>query len=261
MKPLKTVLVVSCISALVMLACGISFDLGTTPSPSAPQQPSSQDQISTMVAQTVQAFRQAEPSATPTSTATPTNVPAPPTLSVSVATNCYAGPRTNYGFVITIRPGTIVTVVGKDIADNYWIIAVPNYPGTVCWLSGQYASVSGETGNLSSPATPALSNYNLSEPRNLHVSCTSESLSGTPEPWWHNGSEWSVDFRWTNTDPDQTGVRVYRNGRLRATLGGHASSYNETFFHEGRHGVTYGVQAFSSTEVSSIVTLDVNHCR
>jgi hypothetical protein len=220
-----------------------------------------------MVAQTLQAYTQAAlsftpaSSPTPSSTATPTNTSEPPTLSVSSATNCYAGPRTNYGFVITIRPGTIVTVAGKDTADNYWIIDVPGYPGTVCWLSGQYAAVSGDTASLPAPATPLASMYTLSEPRNLRLSCWSESDSGTPEPWWHHESETTVNFRWTNTDPDQTAVRVYRNGWRIATLGAHASSYTDTLFHDWRHGVTYGVQAANGSQVSSIVSIDLRRCR
>jgi hypothetical protein len=222
-----------------------------------------------MVAQTLQAFTQQALSASPTKTplpaasATPSNMPMSPTLSVSAATNCYAGPSSNYGFVITIRPGTIATVLGKDTADNYWIIDTPGYPGTVCWLSGQYAQVSGDTGNLPAPATPLASIYTLSEPRNLRISCSSETISDPDDDWWHDASEWTVDFRWTNTEPDQTGVRVYRNGRLIATLGSHASSYTDIFFQHGRHhfAVTYGVQAFKSGAVSSIVTTEVRHCK
>jgi hypothetical protein len=265
--PFRRYLSLICMLTLAILACSVTVDLGTSAVSTPARHLSAQDNVSTMVAQTLQAYTQAALSATPantpvpSSTPTPTNTAIPPTLSVSVATNCYAGPRTNYGFVITVRPGTIVTVVGKDTADNYWIIDVPGYPGTICWLSGQYASVSGDTASLLAPATPEVSNYTLSEPRNLRVSCWSESDSGTPDPWWHHESETTVNFRWTNTDPDQSGVRVYRNGWRVATLGAHASSYTDTLFHDWRHGVTYGVQAFDGTQVSSIVTIDLRRCR
>jgi hypothetical protein len=221
-----------------------------------------------MVAQTLQAFTQealsAAPAYTPTlpATPTPTNTELPPTLSVSVATNCYAGPSTHYGFVITIYPGISVAVIGKDIADNYWIIDVPNYPGTICWLSGQYASVDGDTNNLSAPATPAISIYTLNEPTSLRVtSCTSQPFGGTPGPWWHNASQWTVVIRWRNMDDEQTAVKVYRNGYRIDTLGGHATTFSDTFWHHNWHDdVTYGVQAANSYSVSSIVTVEVDHC-
>ncbi len=270
MTPTRKLLILFCILALVMMACSVTFDLGPqSSSGTATPTLSGMDQVSTMVAQTLQALTQEALTAAPTSTplpsatATSTNTPLPPTLSVSVATNCYAGPSTNYGFVITIYPGVTVTVEGKDTADNYWIIDVPNYPGTVCWLSGQYARVSGDTNSVPAPATPVVSNYTLSEPRGLRVSCTSQALSPTPDPddWhWDNASQWTVVFRWTNTDPDQTGVRVYRNGHQIATLHAHASSITDTFIHYGHWDVTYGVQALNGSQVSSIVTIEVDHC-
>ena len=238
----KKLLVLFCILALAMLACGVTVDLGTSSPASTPTPTSSgPDQVSTMVAQTLGAFTQeallATPAdtSTPTPTATITNTPLPPTLSVGVATNCYAGPSTSYGFVITIYPGTSVTVVGKDIADNYWVIDVPGYPGTVCWLSGQYASVSGDTVDLSAPATTVIL-YALSSPDDLRISCSRPaSPPGFPHTWpgtpwphhsgngWQGGHDWqggggSVVFRWRNTDPDQTGIWVYRDGYRVATL-------------------------------------------
>jgi hypothetical protein len=266
MRRNKAVLILTCVLVLAILACGVSVDLGTAPSPVPTQPLSSQNQLGTIVAQTLQALTQQAASATPTHTATPTNTatstntPVPPTLSVSASTDCYAGPGTRYGRVITIYPGNTVTVVGKDTADNYWIINVPNYPGTVCWLSGQYASVGGATNDLPVPATPIVSNYTLDEPRALRFSCSSEPLSGTPEPWWHNPSEWTVVLHWVNTDPDQIAVRLYRNNRHIATLGAHANSYTDVFLHNRHWDVTYGVQAVNSAEVSSIVTIEVDHC-
>ncbi len=283
MTPSKKFLVLFCILALGIVACGASIDLGNWPGVSSPAPKlSAQDNVSTMVAQTLQALTEdaltaaALKASEATPTATPTNTPATmavlPTLSVSMPTNCYAGPSTKYGFVITIYPGDTVTVVGKDVPDNYWIINAPGYPGTVCWLSGQYASVTGDTADLPSPVRPVGSTYTLDEPRNLRVSCSSDSndepvgssppFSGEFVSWWHDGEEWTVEFRWTNTDPDQTGLRIFRNGWQLATLGGHVSSYTDTFFNHHHHeDVTYGVQAFNyKNEVSSIVTIDVRHC-
>ena len=260
---------------LVTLACGFTVDLGTSSSSTPTATPSGSDQVSTMVAQTLDALTQeallATPAdtSTPSITPTPTNTPLPPTLSVSVATNCYAGPSIHYGFVITIYPGTTVTVVGKDPTDNYWVIDVPGYPGTNCWLSGQYASVNGDTTDLSVPATTVIVAY-LSEPTNLRVSCIRHNWpTPTPGGSWHWGNGWgggagTAVLHWRNTDPDQTNVRVYRNGYRIATLGRGATSYTDNFSGWGRNwgwDVTYGVQAINSYEVSGIVTVDTGNCR
>jgi hypothetical protein len=277
MMNVKKLLALFCVLALATLACGFTVDLGTSSSNSPTPTPSGPDQVSTMVAQTLQALTQeailATPAntSTPTATATPANTPLPPTLSVSVTTNCYAGPSTGYGFVITIYPGTTVTVVGKDPGDNYWIIDVPGYPGTLCWLSGQYAAVNGDTTDLSIPATTVVVAYTLSEPTNLRVSCTRHNWpTPTGTPTWHSGHGWqggdaTVVLHWRNTDSNQTGVRVYKDGYRVTTLGGGATSFTDSFSGWGwgwnwGGGTTYGVQAVNSYEVSGIVTIDTGNC-
>ncbi len=154
----------------------------------------------------------------------------------------------------TLRPGIVALVVGMDLADSTWIIAVPGYPGTVCWLSSQYALVTGDTSTLPSPATPIASNYTLSEPKNLSISCSSV-------PYSDDASTWYVALHWTNTDPNQTGVRIYRLGRVITTLGGRARSFTNSFIHYDFHsGIRYGVQAVSGSAVSSIVWVHINSC-
>jgi hypothetical protein len=247
--------------ASTALACSLTLDLGTTPVSSPTPQLSGLDHVSTMVMQTLQAFTQQAPTATPTPTVTPTGTPLPtfsaPVLTVSVDTKCYTGPGTTYGLVITVHPGTIAVPVAKETSANYWVIETPNYPGSTCWLSGEYATVTGGTDNLPEVFAPAESAYTLSEPKSLNISCTSQAISSTDE----DASLWTVEFRWKNTDPDQTGVRVYRNGRQIATLGAHATSFFDSFHHfHHRFEVTYGVQVFKGFAVSSIVTIEVRHC-
>ena len=272
----KRILAAFSIFAVTALACGVTFDLGTSPasipSNTPTQQPSYQAQLATIVAATLQELTAEAPTATPTSTPAPTALP--PTLSVSADTNCYAGPSTSYGFVITVHPGTIVVPVGKDTAANYWVIETPNYPGSTCWLSGVYAILTGDISSLPEVPPSSLTTYTLSEPKSLKVSCTSTDISSYDDhnhDWWgwhhgnsgfhDNSSDWTVYFSWRNTEPNAYAVRVYRNGYLLATLGAHGSSYTNTFRHSGHnYDVTFGVQAVKGNEVSSIETIDVRHC-
>jgi len=193
---LNKLLALFCIGALVMVACSVTVDLGASPSSTSTQQNTDVNQVPTMIAQTLQALTQTALFATPANTSTPTATatasgkPMPSTLSVSVATNCYTGPNTNYGTVIIIYPGTTVTVVGKDTADNYWIIDVPGYPATTCWLSGRYASVNGDISDLPAPATPPLPSitYNY----NPGVWCAHSSHRGR---WMHWSHHWGGGSR------------------------------------------------------------------
>ena len=173
-------------------------------------------------------------------------------------------------------------MVGKDTGDNYWIIDVPGYPGTLCWLSGQYATVSGDTIDLPAPATTTIL-YGLSEPTDLRVSCNRQWQNVAPSRLGHRmarlghpmarlghpmegmveevgGGEWRVTLHWQNTDDTQTGVLVYRNGDEIASLGGGANSYTDKGG-QWDGDITYGVQAVNSSEVSSIATVDTGNCR
>src|SRR5512135_2964769 len=196
------------------------------------------------------------PTDTPTDTPIPTATPAQPMLSVSAATNCRTGPSINYSVVYILRPGITVLVVGKDLPDNYWIIAVPGYPGTVCWLWGQYAMLTGDLGSLPPPATPQPSYYTLGEPKNVSATCSSEPYDSDDE-----ASTWTVTLHWTNTEPMQTGVRIYRYGRQIATLRGFPRTFTNRFIHYDFHpGVRYGIQAYNASGYSSIVWISFHNC-
>ena len=97
-------------------------------------------------------------SPTPSPTARPTNTPspAPARLSVSVDTNCRKGPGEPFERVGVLFAGQKAEVLGQSTVGNYWVVRLPN--GKVCWIWGQYATV---TGNrpfppMTPPPTPGL---------------------------------------------------------------------------------------------------------
>ena len=187
-------------------------------------------------------------------------------LSVSAITSCRAGPSSNYTAVYALFPGMTAMVVGMDIADGYWIISVPDSPGTVCWVSGAYALVSGDISHLPSPATPVPPIlYTLSEPKNLSAGCSAVPYADDGDDEDNDpddASTWTVILRWTNTEPNATGVRIFRWGRRIATLTPGTRSYTDHFIHyDDYYGVRYGVQAFNANAVSSIVWTSMNSCR
>jgi len=94
-------------------------------------------------------------SLTPTITITPT--PAVPMVSVSVDTNCRVGPGKIYKLVGALLVGEQTEVVARDPSGQYWYVRNPDRPGEFCWLWGQYATTSGNTGSLpvfTPPPTP-----------------------------------------------------------------------------------------------------------
>lgn len=98
---------------------------------------------------------------TPTVTSTPSPVftatTAVPLVSVSVATNCRVGPGKVYDRVGSLLVGEVAEVVGRNEAGNYWYIRNPRQSNGLCWLWGEYATVTGSFASLpvyTPPPTP-----------------------------------------------------------------------------------------------------------
>ncbi len=92
------------------------------------------------------------PLASPTSTATPTFTPSPteiaPVINVTANTHCRTGPDTTYVSLGVLLVDEVAEVLAKSTVENYWYILLPNKPDQPCWLSGEYASVEGDTSLL-----------------------------------------------------------------------------------------------------------------
>ena len=80
-------------------------------------------------------------------TATPIPVGAAQ-VTVSVPTNCRTGPGRTYARLGGLQVGQVAEVVGRNAASTYWIIRNPARPSETCWLWGEYATVTGDTGSL-----------------------------------------------------------------------------------------------------------------
>jgi len=98
----------------------------------------------------------ATPMVTLTPTITPTLPPSVPMVSVSVDTNCRAGPGTVYEYLTGLLVGEKAEIIGKYTSTSpvYWII---KKGAITCWLWGKYATVEGDTSNLpemTPPPTP-----------------------------------------------------------------------------------------------------------
>jgi hypothetical protein len=70
------------------------------------------------------------------------------TISVTVDTNCRSGPGMVYDYRGGLFVGETAEVVGKSPGGNYWYIRLPRSPGTFCWVTGEYATVNGDTALL-----------------------------------------------------------------------------------------------------------------
>ncbi|HET9914380.1 MAG TPA: sigma-70 family RNA polymerase sigma factor [Anaerolineales bacterium] len=192
------------------------------------------------VTPTLQATVTVAPSFTPTLqvTATSTFTPIPaitePTGEFTQNANCREGPGTAYSVVTSLLQGQTVPIDGRNEANTWWWIALPN--GAHCWVSGVTVDVAGPVDEV--PVVPTVP----PPPSDLtaSASCTS--------------STYSVVLTWFDAAENETGYYVYRDGNRVATLGAGSASYSENFVGRGSH--TYGVEAFNSVGVSDRVTVE-----
>jgi uncharacterized protein YraI len=87
----------------------------------------------------------------PLVTAQPTQ--APPALTVSSVSLCRSGPADYYQQIGTIDAGESVDLLGRDKYSDYWLVENPDASGS-CWVSGEFASFSGDMDLVEEAATP-----------------------------------------------------------------------------------------------------------
>jgi hypothetical protein len=162
------------VSVLAILACNLQISTSPTQDPGAAYTSAAQT-IAAVVNQTLAptlpppASFTSQPAAedtfTPLPTLTATLSPTPnftstssvTLLSVSVDTNCRVGPGKVYDYLGGIYVGQTAEVYGRNPANNYYYIRLPENTSIFCWVTGQYATLVGNASALpvyTPPPTP-----------------------------------------------------------------------------------------------------------
>lgn len=141
---------------IVSLACSQSSTVVPTLDPNAAQTAI----VETIIALQVQTTPSENPvNATstlelPTATASlsptpePSGTPTTPQISVSFDTFCRLGPGIAYEKVGILLVGETTDIIGRHATGQYWYVRNPDIGIEFCWMSGEYASISGNTAVL-----------------------------------------------------------------------------------------------------------------
>src|SRR5574341_1666676 len=176
----------------------------------------------TIVAQTLQAATESAVKGSTTGTPMPFASPAPPTSTISAPiltindpTNCRSGPGANFQLIMAFAPGTKLILLGKDTADNYWLVQIPQTQNT-CWASGEYATASGNFASLPE-VTPTAGAVNSApaRPGSLFYQ------------WVGPCSNLTTTLSWADSAKNETGYHVYRNNTLVADLPANSTAYTD----------------------------------
>ncbi len=239
-------------SALLLLSLSACTLPGLSPEPSL------EDQAATLVALTLNAPTPGQPGQTPQATLpahTPTQPPSSsptgtitptgsaPMLNVEEPTNCRSGPGQNYEVVTVFQSGASAQIVGRYQQSDWWLINNPFGSGT-CWISGEFATVSGDESAVPSASPPPPATAALPKPpsiANWDYSCSYDS----------GGPNISFSLSWSDRAVDESGYRIYRNDKLVAELAPNSGSFSEVVNVESNEKLTYRLEVYNDAGASS----------
>ena len=132
----------------------------------APRQPANQTDTGFIASTAITAPATLAPSTTPTNTPEPTftasPTPTPATLTMLISIMCQNGPSDSATRIGYLQSGATLTVLGRDVANQYYYIQDPAVKGGYCWVWNNYVTVNGESYALPviSTATPTATTAN-----------------------------------------------------------------------------------------------------
>jgi hypothetical protein len=220
--------------------------------------PSLNDQAATFVAMTLNATASGEPLPTaqtprpansptqaasngPASTITPTY--SVPMLEVEDPTNCRSGPGANFDIITVFQSGASAEIVGRSAQNDWWLINNPFGTGT-CWISGEFATVSGSESTVKVVTPPPPATADLPAPPSISNWDYFCSFSGS-------GPNITFNLTWSDRAVDETGYRIYRNDELVTELPPNSGSFSEVVDVESNERLTYRLEVFNNTGASS----------
>ena len=126
---------------------------------------------------------------TPKILSTPT--PEKLTLSITQNTNCRKGPANYYALVVTLKAGENVVVLGRNAHSDYYNVLPSASASVSCWVWGNYATLSGNTGGL--PVFTAVPGPTLTFTP-TYTPTQSPSFYGTYQSLNNCGADYSLRF-------------------------------------------------------------------
>jgi Bacterial SH3 domain len=235
MRVIRIQMAILAILGLATLGCniGIKAPLVINPDNAA---------AATIVSLTLQAATQSAASSPAVPFASPlaaTPISAKAILTVNNPTNCRSGPGQNFQLITAFPASTTVAILGKDTADDYWLVMLPNGIDT-CWASGQYTTASGSFANLPE-ITPTASAGN-------GVPARPGSLFYT---WQGPCSNLTTSLSWADAANNETGYHVFRNNVQIADLPANSTNYVDVTNIGIGSTISYGVEAYNQAGVSA----------
>lgn len=231
---------------LLVLAAACSLPGSPTPAPPPQMQTAAALTVQAVLSSTPQiaATQPLQATAGPTATLPPSSTPpaGQAKLTVEDVTNCRGGPGTDYERIAQIAAGQEVNIVGSY--PGYYL--VQSQEG-ICWITMEFSTPSGDLARVptvTQPSTPSAGAPKAPGLARYDYFCT-----GT--------SQIELSLRWTDKSANESGYRVYINGKVFAELPADTSQYSLTFDRAGSSSATFNIEAYNpvGSASTSVVTI------
>lgn len=218
------------IQKLAMIFLAVSAVSACNINVQRPLSESGQHAAATIVAQTMQAAANATAAALPGAQATAPYTK--PMLAITGNSNCRSGPSTGFQVVTAFTPGTDLEIIGRDSANNFWQVKIPNSQDT-CWVWGQHATARGSLDNLPGPAPTQSGGAVPARPGSLFYTyeCPFGNLTTT--------------LTWSDSANNEAGYHVYRFDLLIADLPPNSTTYTDNETVTPGTALQYSVAAYN----------------
>ncbi|MBI5965743.1 MAG: SH3 domain-containing protein [Chloroflexi bacterium] len=239
----KSIFVYMLVAGLILASCNLPEDRADT-----------QEQIMTSAAMTVQSALTtplASPTAstpivivegatpamiTPTISTTLTSTPSSletPMANVGDVINCRSGPNKSYQVIAQLLPNQQVQIIGF-LPPNYWV--VKSQLGD-CWLSGEFATPSGNIAAVPTVTAPPT-------PEGAKPEAPTFPKNGWTFYCYGPGSA-DITLTWNDKANNETGYRIFRNSELVIDLPANSTNFTETIALNTGQTVSYQIQAYN----------------
>ncbi|MDH5508603.1 MAG: right-handed parallel beta-helix repeat-containing protein, partial [Anaerolineae bacterium] len=169
----------------------------------------------------------------------------PPTVNQD--TPCWKGPGPKYETVSTVTAGTVVQLVGIGELSGWMVIDNPRFPGVACWI---------EEGDLDLDPKLDLDELQVIPVPALPTPTATPSPPAAPSKFKAQqvcaGNDYYVILTWKDNSDDESGFRLYRDGKLIATLDPNTTEFIDYPPQGGPYN--YTLESFNAVGSSSQTT-------
>ncbi|MDH5506081.1 MAG: fibronectin type III domain-containing protein [Anaerolineae bacterium] len=180
---------------------------------------------------------------------------------------CFVGPGAEYGTVSSVDAGTQVRIIGIGAEPGWLVIDNPRFAGVACWVAQEDVELPPgfDPSRLPEFEVPALPEDDTDDNGvdSGGGGGTGDSAPAAPsslgEVTTWGTSTCTVTLTWKDNASNESGFRIYRDGKLIGTVGANTTKFTDPDAPAGL-GYNYSVKAYNNAGESSAATVKSKGC-